>query len=239
MNRISAIAPASQELEPLLQRMCSKDEAAFKLLYAATRRKLFSTILLLVKRSYLAEEILQEAYVRIWLNAPSYRPSLGTPMVWMITIARNLAIDFVRKSTREVHADNSILTGIPDERPTALETIETREEQDDAIVNQRSIFVALHTLDPTKRHLVIAAYIDGESRDRLSERYGVPVNTIKTWIRRALLEVRASVQNASQYGPAVGGAGQRLSTMDGTDGIHGGWTAAANGRKRSSRVTRC
>jgi DNA-directed RNA polymerase specialized sigma24 family protein len=135
MNPISATAPASQELERLLLRMSGKDEAAFKKLYAATRRKLFSTILLLVKRGYLADEILQEAYVRIWLNAGSYRPTLGTPMVWMITIARNLAIDIARKSAREVYADDSILTGFADDGPTALESIEIREEQDNAADN--------------------------------------------------------------------------------------------------------
>jgi RNA polymerase sigma-70 factor, ECF subfamily len=194
MNPIPATAPASPQLERLLLRMSGKDEAAFKDIYAATRRKLFSTILLVVKRGYLADEILQEAYVRIWLNAGAYRPTLGTPMVWMITIARNLAIDTARKSAREVYVDDSVLTGFADDGPTALESIEIQEEHDDAINNQRNIFVALQTLDPTKRHLVIAAYINGESRDRLSERYGVPVNTIKTWIRRALLEVRASLQ---------------------------------------------
>jgi RNA polymerase sigma-70 factor, ECF subfamily len=195
MIPISATALTSNELERLLLRMSGKDEAAFSQLYAATRRKLFSTVRVLVKRGHVAEEIVQEAYVRIWLNAGSYRPSLGTPMVWMITIARNLAIDMARKSTREIYADDSILTSVADESPTALETIETREEQDDAINHQHSIFVALHALDPTKRHLVIAAYLYGESRNRLSERYGVPVNTIKTWIRRALLEVRANLQD--------------------------------------------
>ena len=174
--------------------MSGKDEAAFKKLYAATRRKLFTTILLLVKRRNVAEELLQEVYVRIWLNAAGYRPTLGTPMVWMITIARNLAIDAARKSAREVYADDAILNGFADDSPTALESIEMQEEQHDAVSNQHNIFVALQELDATKRHLVIAAYINGESRDRLSERYGVPVNTIKTWIRRALLEVRARLQ---------------------------------------------
>ena len=195
MNPTSAVAQTSNELEQLLLRMSGKDEAAFEQLYVATRRKLFSTVRVLVKRGHLAEEIVQEAYVRIWSNAGSYRPSLGTPMVWMITIARNLAIDMARKSTREVYADDSILTAVADESPTALETIEIREAHDDAINHQQGIFAALYTLDPTKRHLVIAAYLYGESRDRLSKRHGVPVNTIKTWLRRALLEVRANVQN--------------------------------------------
>jgi RNA polymerase sigma-70 factor (ECF subfamily) len=195
MKPISASAPTSHELERLLLRMSGKDEAAFKKLYAATRRKLFSTILLLVKRGHLAEEILQEAYVRIWLNAGSYRPDLGTPMVWMITIARNLAIDIARKSTREFYSDPSALSGFAAEGPTALETIEIQEIESETLKLQQSILSALQALEPTRRHLVIAAYIHGESRHRLSERYGVPVNTIKTWIRRALLEVRASVQN--------------------------------------------
>ena len=67
----------SNELERLLLRMSRKDEAAFEALHAATKRKLFSTVLPVVKRRHLAEEILQEAYVRIWLNAASYRSSTG------------------------------------------------------------------------------------------------------------------------------------------------------------------
>jgi RNA polymerase sigma-70 factor (ECF subfamily) len=195
MKSISATAPTSHDLERLLLRMSGKDEAAFKTLYAATRRKLFYTILLQVKRDHLAEEILQEAYVRIWLNAGAYRSALSTPMVWMIAIARNLAIDVVRKSAREFYVQPSVLSGFAAEEPTALETIEIQEIESDTLQLQQSIFSALQALEPKRRHLVIAAYIHGESRHRLSERYGVPVNTIKTWIRRALLQVRASIQN--------------------------------------------
>jgi RNA polymerase sigma-70 factor (ECF subfamily) len=206
MNPISATTLMSDELERLLLRISAKDEAAFRQLHAATRRKLFATVLVLVKRRHIAEEILQEAYVRIWLNAGAYRATLGTPMVWMITIARNLAIDTARKSSREVYADDAILTDFADDGPSALETIEMREQQHDAINHQRSIFAAVHALDPTKRHLVLAAYLYGESRDRLSKHYGVPVNTIKTWLRRALLEVRAGLHDgvASATAPSMG-----------------------------------
>jgi RNA polymerase sigma-70 factor (ECF subfamily) len=198
------------ELERLLLRLSERDEPAFRSLYLATRRKLFSTILLLVRRRYLAEEVLQETYVRVWLNAGSYRPSLGSPMLWMTTIARNLAIDVVRKSTREVHSDDSVLTGIADDGPTALETIEIREAQDEAIKSRQNIFVAMQALDPTKRHLVMAAYLEGESRDRLSERYGVPVNTIKTWIRRALIEIRSNVERGK---PAAAASCERTPAV--------------------------
>ena len=183
----------SNELERLLLRMSRKDEAAFEALHAATKRKLSSTILRVVRRRHLAEEILQEAYVRIWLNAATYRSTMGSPMMWMITIARNLAIDVARKPTLEVYSDHSVMLDFPAEIPTALESIEIRENESETTKLQDSIFSALQALEPLRRQLVIAAYIHGESRHRLSELYGVPVNTIKTWIRRALLEVRAQI----------------------------------------------
>jgi RNA polymerase sigma-70 factor (ECF subfamily) len=206
----------SNELERLLLRMCRRDEAAFKKLHAATRRKLFSSVLLIVKRRHLAEEVVQEAYVRIWLNAAAYRSSLGSPMMWMLTIARNLAIDVARKPAREVYSDHSALLDFPADGPTALETIEIRENESETIKLQQSIFSALQALGPARRDLVIAAYIHGESRHRLSEQYGVPVNTIKTWIRRALLEVRAQIgampSNYSDLGPLISTLGHQIAT---------------------------
>ena len=197
MRGILEAQSGSNELERLLLRMSRKDEAAFERLYAATKRKLFSTVLLVVRRRHLAEEILQEAYVRIWLNAAAYRSSLGSPMMWMITIARNLAISVARKPAREIHSDHSVMLDFPADIPTALESIEIRENESETIKLQHSIFSALQALEPSRRELVIAAYIRGESRHRLSEQYGVPVNTIKTWIRRALIEVRAEVLNSA------------------------------------------
>ena len=186
----------SQHLQGLLTRMACKDEAAFGKLYAATKGKLFATVLRIVRHRHLAEEIVQEAYVRIWQHAASYRPSLGSPMLWMIVIARNLAIDLARKPLREVISDDAFLWSFPTDCPTPLEAIEMSEDQADALMHHLKAQYALQALDPRRRQLIIAAYIRGESRKQLSERYGVPVNTIKTWIRRALLETQASLQSA-------------------------------------------
>ena len=191
----TALASGSHHLEGLLIRMAGKDEPAFEQLYTASKRKLFSVVLPIVKHRHLAEEVVQEAYVRIWLNAANYCRSLGSPMLWMMVIARNLAIDLVRKPVREVIADDAFLWSFPTDCPTPLETIELSEEQADALIHQLKVEYALQSLDPRRRHLIIAAYIRGESRKQLSEHYGVPVNTIKTWIRRALMEARASLQD--------------------------------------------
>jgi RNA polymerase sigma-70 factor, ECF subfamily len=196
MTDASAVVSGSEELGRLLKRIAVKDEGAFEKLYIMTKRKIFATVLPIVKRRHLAEEVVQEAYVRIWLNAAQYKPSIASPMVWMIAIARNLAIDMARKPVREMQSDDSVLFNFPADGPTALEAIEISEDQADAIMHQLNVLYALQALDPTRRHLIIAAYIRGESRKQLSEQYGVPVNTIKTWIRRALLETRVSLQNS-------------------------------------------
>ena len=193
MDDILAAESGSERLETLLLRMSRKDAVAFEHLYSSTKRKLFSTVLPIVRRRHLAEEVLQEAYVRIWLNAAQYKAPLGSPMNWMITIARNLAIDMARKPVREIPSEDSVLFGFPSDDPTALEAIEILEDQTSAFSQRLNILYALQALNPTQRHLIIAAYIRGESRKQLSKRYGVPVNTIKTWIRRALLEARANV----------------------------------------------
>jgi RNA polymerase sigma-70 factor, ECF subfamily len=195
MTDAPTLSSGSAELERLLLQMGRKDETAFEQLYSATKRKLFATVLLIVRRRHLAEEVLQEVYVRIWLNAASYRRSLGSPMIWMITIARNRAIDAVRRPVREINSDDSFLRSFPAEGPTALEAIETKEDQANPLMHRLNVLYALRALDPSRRNLIIAAYLHGESRRQLSERYGVPVNTIKTWIRRALLETRASLAN--------------------------------------------
>src|SRR6201986_3298416 len=87
------------------------DEAPFEQLYAATRAKLFGVVLRILHRQDLAEEVIQEAYVRIWNNAAQFDAAVSSPITWMASIARNRAIDVVRK-----HSEASI-----EEEPAAME----------------------------------------------------------------------------------------------------------------------
>jgi RNA polymerase sigma-70 factor (ECF subfamily) len=206
----ATIGSPSKRLEHLLGLIAAgKDQNAFAELYTVTRRKLFSTVLLVVGRADLAEEILQEAFVRIWSNASAYRPERGAAMTWMIAIARNIAIDHARRPMREACSDETALLQLPTDDPTALEAIEALEDQQAAIHQRQIALSALQTLDPAKRDLVIAAYIDGKSREQLAKLRGVPVNTVKTWIRRALLEIEANARPAAQFlGTPIGQLGR-------------------------------
>jgi len=206
----------TKRLEQLLDLIAAgKDQQAFAELYSVSRRKLFSTILLIVGRPDIAEEILQDAFVRIWSNASAYRSSRGAAMTWMIAIARNIAIDHARRTPREAHAHEAALLQLPTDDPTALEAIEALEDQQSAIRQRQSALSALQALDPAKRDLVIAAYIHGESREQLARRRGVPVNTVKTWIRRALLEIEAAARGPERPAPADRSAARMAAARPG------------------------
>jgi RNA polymerase sigma-70 factor (ECF subfamily) len=177
-----------ERLGRLLAATAAKDQTAFAELYDLTKRKLFGIALLVLRRRDLAEDATQEAFIRIWRNARSFDPARGTPMTWMATIVRNLAID-VKRSPAAEPTDDSELTVIPFNGRSALEVLEANDDH-------RRLREALNRLDPMKRKLVIAAYLNGESREELAERFGAPVNTIKTWLRRAVLDIKAAIEEA-------------------------------------------
>lgn len=174
----------------LIAATAARDQAAFAELYDATKRKLFGIALTVLHRRDLAEDVVQEAYLRIWRHAARFDPACGSAITWMATIVRNLAIDVKRSPMAEPTGDEA-LTVIPFSGRSALDEIEASDDQ-------RRLHAVMKTLDPAKRNLVVAAYINGESRERLAARFGAPVNTIKTWLRRAVLDIRAGLEAESE-----------------------------------------
>jgi RNA polymerase sigma-70 factor (ECF subfamily) len=187
MSRPSIRTPIRAEtLNHLIAASAARDEAAFAALYDLTRRKLFGIALTLLRRRDLAEDVLQEAFIRIWRSAARFDPARGSAITWMATIVRNLAID-VKRSPAAVATDDAALMVIPFNGRSALDEIEASDDV-------RRLRHAIQTLDPMKRKLVIAAYIQGQSREQLAVRFGAPVNTIKTWLRRAVIDMRAALE---------------------------------------------
>src|SRR5258707_9394608 len=89
----------SPELVWLLAAVAKGDRAAFERLYAATRAKLYGVVLRILRRQDLADEVMQETYLKVWNSAGQFDPALASPITWMVAIARNRAIDLVRKKT--------------------------------------------------------------------------------------------------------------------------------------------
>jgi RNA polymerase sigma-70 factor (ECF subfamily) len=180
-NIASMLTPA--ELVWLLAAVAKGDQTAFDRLYAATRAKLYGVVLRILRRSDLADEVIQETYVKIWSSAGQINPALASPITWMVAIARNRAIDMVRKGS-----DVSI-EEVPEAMEMAADTpdpLAAREFTEEL----KRLLGCLGRLDGERRKLVLQAYYNGFSREELARQLGKPVNTIKTWLRRSLLEIR-------------------------------------------------
>ena len=96
----------NEQLKELLAACALHDRRAFAQLYQMSSAKLYGVILRILGRDEWAQDCLQEAYIKVWHNAGNYRPYIAAPMTWMITIARNQALDLLRKRRREVQQDN-------------------------------------------------------------------------------------------------------------------------------------
>lgn len=172
------------ELISLLAAVAERDEAAFERLYAATRAKLFGVVLRILQRHDLAEEVLQEAYVKIWNGAAQFNADVASPITWMVSIARNRAIDVVRKRGEVSIEDEPSALDVAANAPDPLAQREMTEEL-------KQLLGCISRLDPERQKLVLLAYYNGWSREQLAGKFKAPVNTVKTWLRRSMLDIRA------------------------------------------------
>ena len=178
---------AAPDLEALIGRVARGDRAAFQALYAATSAKLFGVVLRIIRDRPVAEDVIQEAYLKIWRNAGRYEAASGRPVTWMAAIARNAAIDVVRQ--RKVHdsrhddgADDAA-AALPDLAAGAVHPTDREALRD-----------CLGRLDAEQRSCVLLAYQDGYSREELAERFARPVGTIKTWLHRGLQRLKECLE---------------------------------------------
>jgi RNA polymerase sigma-70 factor, ECF subfamily len=171
------------ELVWLLGAVAKGDAAAFERLYDATRSKLYGVLLRILGRPELAEDVMQETYLKVWRMADKFDPAQASPITWMVAIARNRAIDIVRKRGETSIEEEPEAQNVASESPAPLARREMPEEL-------RRLLSCLGKLDPEKQRIVLLAYYSGWSREQLSTKLDIPVNTIKTWLRRSLLEIR-------------------------------------------------
>jgi RNA polymerase sigma-70 factor (ECF subfamily) len=171
------------ELVWLVGAVAKGDRSAFERLYVATRAKLYGVLLRILGRPELAEEVMQEIYLKVWKMAHQFDPTRASPITWMVAMARNRAIDIVRKRGEVSIEDEPDAMNVPAETPAPLARREMTEEL-------KRLLSCLGKLDPEKQRIVLLAYYSGWSRDQLAQKLDIPVNTIKTWLRRSLIEIR-------------------------------------------------
>jgi RNA polymerase sigma-70 factor, ECF subfamily len=176
--------PQSHDLARLLSQCALGDRGAFEHLYRVTSPKLFAVALRILRSEAQAEECLQDAYVKVWQRAGDYRPHLGSPVTWLVTIVRNRALDSLRRNRRQVElADPAHLEFLMDEQ--AATPGPAGEETDADLLRD-----CLKQLRDDQRRCIEIAYFEGLSHGEVAARTGTAVGTVKTWIRRGLEQLR-------------------------------------------------
>ena len=177
-----AAAIGRHHLVELMRKVSSGDDRAFSALHALTINKMRKTAMSISSTSTDIEDVLQDAYLKIWRHASRFDPGRASPISWMSVIVRNTAIDAVRPTR--------IPTTDLDDAVFIADTSSQDEDDFDYALAGPIAAEIIGKLPEDRRRLLSMAYLHGESRNALAERFGVPVSTVKTWLRRTLEAVK-------------------------------------------------
>ena len=172
-----------EKLTQAMARVAGHDRAALKVVYDLTSTKLLGVIIRIVRDREQAQDILQDVYLKVWNRAGRYDSDRASPITWLCTIARNTAIDALRREGRRQTMSDDGIEDVRDDTPLADELLCTREEHD-------TVRRCLDDLQADHRRSIRLAFFDGLSHSELAERIGVPLGTTKSWIRRGLASLK-------------------------------------------------
>lgn len=179
---------SQQQLLQWLYATAQGNKQAFEQLYLATSGKLYSVSLHLLRRNDWAEDVLQDAFVRIWHNAADYHVQKGSVMSWMISITRYRALDLLK--SRRVKAEH---VDISEQLPEDNDDIQPGEVI--GLVREKvKLDECMHGLTDEHRQSIQLAYFNGLSHQEITEHTGSPLGSVKSWIRRGLVQLKRCLE---------------------------------------------
>ena len=182
-------------LQMLLSRVALQDRAALRSLYDATAGRLLAIVQRMLDDRALAEDVVQDTFVTVWQRAAQFPQLRTSPLAWLTTIARHRAIDLLRKRKPETSLTWHDADGeehqhdVVDGSATPPDQLQDRQED-----GRLSACVA--RLDEAPRQAVLLAYYEGLTHEELAARLQRPLGTVKTWVRRSLLQLKACLEGA-------------------------------------------
>jgi RNA polymerase sigma-70 factor (ECF subfamily) len=168
-------------LEQVLAQVAKGDRKAFRQIYSRTSPQLFAMVRALMRNRERSEEILQEAFIRIWRNADKFDPAKGSAMAWLATLTRRVAIDDLRRRPEPVcsfDADETLLNSLAEESAAAPELEKDR------------LSFCLGRLREDYRRAILLAYVQGFTHEQLAQRLDRPLGTVKAWVHRGLASMK-------------------------------------------------
>lgn len=190
LNTAEANGAAEQDrLEMLLRRCALRDRAAFEELYRATSPNVLACLVAILRRRDLAEEALQEVFVRIWRRADQFDAYRGRALAWLVSIGRYHAIDLLRAGRATVALSDATAAKLDD--PMATLAFDMTESSMTGSALRR----CLEQLTLEQRQCVVLAYSHGLTHDDIALQVDSPLGTVKSWVRRGLQSLRRCMQS--------------------------------------------
>ncbi|MEO5924253.1 MAG: sigma-70 family RNA polymerase sigma factor [Bryobacteraceae bacterium] len=180
----------------LIRQLQDRNPNAYEQLYDSYSRLIYSVTLRIVQDASVAEDIVQEAFLRVWNCAHLFDCERGAFGPWLLAIARNRALDFLRTSKNLRNAGPKVY-GIED--PNAFADVDRSGSMPDKI----SVRTALRKLGGNQRVAIDLAYFEGYSQSEIAAKLGHPLGTVKTWMRSALRTLRGELRDVSGSQQAV------------------------------------
>ena len=188
-SRGSADEPDSAELEALLKRCAAKDAAALEALYGRVAPILLAVLMKMLRRRDLAEDVLQDVFVKVWQQAGQFDHIRGRPLAWLISIARYRAIDLQRGSRPTV---------VLSDAEAALEPqfqVAGPADGAEAVGMGSALRHCLELIAAPQRRCLVLAYEQGLTHYEIARAVGEPLGTVKSWVRRSLLALRRCIDS--------------------------------------------
>lgn len=171
-----------RELDRLLLRVGQGDREAFARLYSLTRGAVYALALSLLRDAHEAQDVAQDVYVKVWESAPAYR-SQGSPMAWLLTVARNLARSRLRRSGRQIALDEETWNAIPAAAPD--------------VEDRQLLQGALARLGAEEREIVLLHAVTGLKHREIAQLLELPLSTVLSKYHRGLKKLRAQMKGES------------------------------------------
>lgn len=166
----------------LVRGLKQQDNAAYRHLYMHYRGALYNTILQIIPEAEAAADILQEVFLHIWKNISKYDEEKGRLFTWMLKLTRNMAINHTRTKNFKVHYKNEDITNY-------VSVIEHKSEVQTGI-NHIGLREQVHRLRPEYKDVIELSYFQGFKQEEIAETLNIPLGTVKTRLRSAILELR-------------------------------------------------
>ncbi len=192
----------SLELSRLLGRAGLGDRAAFATLYERTSSHLLGVVLRIQRDRAQAEDILQEVYVNVWRAAQGFDAAQSQPLTWLSSIARNRAIDSLRRTQTQPQFRSTISSTTFDEETDVYDTVASDAPGPLDLLSRasdaRALSSCMQTLSAQQRQSVALAFFDGLSHAEVAAQMRQPLGTVKSWVRRALMSLKSCLESAVQ-----------------------------------------